>query len=49
MSVSVSRLACVYQSPSNGRTSARRASMSSASTSYLAAAVQVDRALVRLC
>jgi hypothetical protein len=30
--VSVSRFGCVYQSPSNGSTSARRASMSSSST-----------------
>ena len=47
MWVSVSRLGCVYQSPENGCTSARRCSRSSADDLVGAAAVQVDRALVR--
>ena len=46
MCVSVSRLGCVYQSPSNGRTSARRSSSASVGDLELAPAVQVDRALV---
>ena len=44
--VSVSRLGCVYQLPSNGSTSARRPSRSSSQHLVGAPHVQVDRALV---
>ena len=46
MYMSVSRLACVYQSPSNGRTNARRYWRSSSRDLVRAAAVQVHRAVV---
>ena len=46
MSVSVARLGCVYQSPVNGATSARRRSRSSSRDLVGAPEVQVDGALV---